>query len=214
LQIVSKSEQEGLRVRYARNQALPTVNLQGSAGFTGLEGEYGSSFSQAVGGQGTAYSVGVVVSIPLGNVEALATLDAAKLRKKQTELAIQKAITEISIEVDTSISLLETSRLQVNTARDTTIAAGKTARAEEKLLEEGKSTTFEVVRLQNNASDARSRELAAVATYRKNAVRLAVARGKLLDEIGINVEVEALKSSLPGKRKKLDLPPMTDTSQR
>ncbi len=214
LQIASKSEQEGLRVRYARNQALPTVNFQGSAGFTGLEGEYGSSFSQAVGGQGTAYSVGVVVSIPLGNVEALANLDAAKLRKKQTELAIQKAITEISIEVDTSISLLETSRLQVNTARDTTIAAGKTARAEEKLLEEGKSTTFEVVRLQNNASDARSRELAAVATYRKNAVRLAVARGKLLDEIGINVEVEALKSSLPGKRKKLDLPPMTDTSQR
>ena len=214
LQIVSKSEQEGLRVRYARNQALPTVNLQGSAGFTGLEGVYGSSFSQAVGGQGTAYSVGVLVSIPLGNAEALANLDAAKLRKKQTELAIQKAITEISIEVDTSISLLETSRLQVNAARDTTIAAGKTARAEEKLLEEGKSTTFEVVRLQNNASDARSRELAAVASYRKNAVRLAVARGKLLEEIGINVEVEALKSSLPGKRKKLDLPPMTDTSQR
>jgi outer membrane protein TolC len=207
LQIVSRAEQEGLRVRFARNQALPTVNLQGSVGYTGLEGEYGSSFGQALGGQGTAYSVGVLVSIPLGNVEGRANLEAAKLRKEQTELAIKKAVTEVSIEVDTSISLLETSRLQVQTARETAIAAGKTARAEEKLLEEGKSTTFEVVRLQNNSSDALSRQLSAIATYRKNAVRLAVARGKFLDELGINLETEALKTSLPGKRRKPDLPP-------
>jgi outer membrane protein TolC len=207
LNIVSKAEQEGIRVRYAKNQTLPTVNFQGSVGYTGLEGEYGASMGQAFGGQGTAYSVGVLVSIPLGNVEALANLEGAKLRKKQTELAIQKAITEISIEVDTSISLLETGRLQVRTARDTAVATGKTASAEEKLLEEGKSTTFEVVRLQNNASDARSRQLAAIASYRKNAVRLAVSRGILLDELGVNIDTEALKTSLPGKRKKLDLPP-------
>jgi outer membrane protein TolC len=206
LQIVSRDEQEALRVRFARNQALPTVNLQGSVGYTGLEGDYGNSLSQAFGAQGTAYSVGVVVSIPLGNVEGRANLDAAKLRKRQTDIAIEKAVTEIAIEVDTAISLLETSRLQVGTARDTAIAAGKTARAEEKLLEEGKSTTFEVVRLQNNASDARSRHLAAIATYRKNAVRLAVARGKLLEELGVNVEAEALKTSLPGNRRKPDLP--------
>lgn len=207
LQIVSRAEQEGIRVRYARNQALPTVNFQGSAGFTGLEGDYGNSFSQALGGQGTAYSVGVVVSIPLGNVEGLANLEAAKLRKQQAELSIQKAVTEVSIEVDTSISLLETSRLQVGTARDTADAAIKTSRAEEMLLEEGKSTTFEVVRLQNNASDARSRELAAKAAYRKNAVRLAVSRGLLLQELGVDIDREALKTSLPGKRRKPDLPP-------
>lgn len=207
LQIISRDEQEALRVRFARNQALPTVNLQGSVGYTGLEGDYGNSLSQAFAAQGTAYSVGVVVSIPLGNVEGRANLDAAKLRKRQTDLAIQKAVTEVSIEVDTAISLLETSRLQVRTARDTSIAARKTARAEENLLEEGKSTTFEVVRLQNNASDARSREFAAIASYRKNAVRLAVARGQLLEELGVNVEAEALKTSLPGKRGKSDLPP-------
>lgn len=207
LQVVSRAEQEGIRVRFARNQVLPTVNFQGSVGYTGLEGDYGNSFTETFSGQGVAFSAGVVVSIPIGNNEALATLEAAKLRKKQTEIAIQKAVTDLSIEIDTSISLLETSRIQVGTARDTAVAAGKTARAEEKLLEEGKSTTFEVVRLQNNASDARSRELAAIATYRKNAVRLAVARGMLLNELGVNVDKEALKTSLPGNRKKPDLPP-------
>ena len=207
LQIVSKAEQEGIKVRYARNQAYPTVDLQGSLGFTGLEGEYGSSFGQALGGQGTAYSVGVLVSIPLGNVEGRANLEGAKLRQQQAQLAIQKAVTEISIDVDTSISLLETSRLQVRAARDTAVAAGNTAVAEEKLLEEGKSTTFEVVRLQNNASEASSRKLAALAQYRKNVVRLAVSRGKLLEELGVSLENEASISSLPGRRKKLNLPP-------
>jgi outer membrane protein len=206
LQIVSKAEQEGIRVRYARNQAYPTVDFQSSFGLTGLEGEYGSSFGNAFSGQGTAFSVGVLVSIPLGNIEGKANLDAAKLREKQAKIAIQKAITELSLEVDTSISLLETGRQQVIAARNTATAALNTVVAEEKLLEEGKSTTFEVVRLQNNASESRSRELASIASYRKNIVRLAVARGKLLEELGISLEKEAIKSAAPGKRKPPQLP--------
>ena len=206
LEIVSRAEQEGIRVRYAKNQSYPTVNLQGNYGLTGLEGEYGSSMGNAFSGQGTAFSVGVVVSIPLGNIEGKANLDAAKLREKQAQIAIQKAITAISIEVDTSVSLLATSQQQVIAARDTAIAARKTATAEEKLLEEGKATTFEVVRLQNNASESQSRELAAIATYRKNVVRLAIARGKLLNELGISLQKEALQTAMPGKRNNIQLP--------
>jgi hypothetical protein len=78
--------------------------------------------------------------------------------------------------------------------------------AEEKLLEEGKATTFEVVRLQNNASESQSRELAAIATYRKNVVRLAIARGKLLNELGISLQKEALQTAMPGKRNNIQLP--------
>lgn len=191
LNIIAKAEQEGIRVRYARNQTLPKVDVQASYGLTGLEQDYGNSFANSVDGQGTQFMVGVTVSVPLGNIEARAALDAAKLREKQTMLAIQKSGMAISIEIDTVISLLETTRQQVRTAHDTSVAARKTADIEQKLLEEGKSTTFEVVRLQNNAADARSRELAAIATYRKNVLRLAVARGILLDELGISLEKEA-----------------------
>jgi outer membrane protein TolC len=206
LQIVSKAEQEGIRVRYARNQSYPTVDIQSSFGLTGLEGEYGSSFGNAFSGQGTAFSVGVLVSIPLGNIEGKANLDAAKLRQKQAQIAIQKAITELSLEVDTSISLLETSRQQVVAARNTAIAAQNTVIAEERLLEEGKSTTFEVVRLQSNASESRSRELASMAAYQKNVVRLAISRGNLLNELGISIEKEAFKTATAGKRKNIQLP--------
>jgi outer membrane protein len=205
-QILLRAEQEGYRVRYARNQAYPTVNVQASAGFTGLDGKYGDSFGNAFEGQGTAYSVGVVVSIPLGNVEGRANLRSAKLRESQTRIAASKAVTEIAIELDTAISLMETRRLQVQAARETAISTRKTAEAEERLLDEGKTTTFEVVRLQNNASSARSRELAAIAEYRKAIVRLAVARGCLLEELGISLEKEAAASSFRGARRIGELP--------
>jgi len=206
LNIVSKAEQEGIRVRYAKNQSYPTVNLVGNMGLTGLEGEYASSLSNAMSAQGTNFSVGVLVSIPLGNIEGRANLDAAKLREKQAQIAIKKAITDISIEVDTAVSLLATSQQQVIAARDTALAARKTATAEEKLLEEGKATTFEVVRLQSNAAESQSRELASIAAYRKNVVRLAVARGKLLTELGISLQKEALQTAMPSKRNNIQLP--------
>jgi outer membrane protein len=189
--IQAKAQQEGIRVRFARNQAWPEVNLQASYGLTGLEEGYGSSFANAFGGQGTQWTVGVTVSIPLGNIEGRATLDAAKYRERQVLLALEKTGVEISIALDSALSLLETSRQQMIAARDTSTAARNTAEIEQKLLEEGKSTTFEVVRLQNNAADARSRELAAIATHRKHIVRLAVARGALLEELGIDLEKEA-----------------------
>jgi len=206
LQIVSRAEQDGIRVRFARNQAYPQVDLQASYGLTGLEGEYGSSLDNAFSGQGTAFSAGVVVSIPLGNIEGRATLDAAKYRQQQSALILQKAGTEVSIEIDTAISLLETSRQQVIAAKNTAMAARNTADAENKLLAEGRTTTFDVVRLQNDAADAESRELAAIAAYRKNVVRLAVARGILLDELGINMQEEAQATRPKGNRRKLDVP--------
>lgn len=205
-QIISRAEQEGIRVRFARNQAYPQVDLQANYGLTGLEGEYGSSLGNAFNGQGTAFSVGVVVSIPLGNIEGRASLDAAKLRQQQALLTVQKAGTEVSIEVDTAISLLETSRQQVIAAKNTAMAASNTATSQSKLLQEGRSTTFDVVRLQNDAADAKSRELAAIAAYRKNVVRLAVARGILLEELGINMEDEAQMTRPKGNRRRLDVP--------
>lgn len=191
LNIVAKAEQEGVRVRFARNQAYPELNVQASYGLSGLDQDYGNSFANTIGAQGTQLTVGVSVSVPLGNIEGRAALDASKLREKQTLLAVQKAGMEIAIEIDTAISLLETSRQQVQVARETARASQSTSDVEQTRLEAGKSTTFEVVRLQNNAAEARSRELAAIATFRKNVVRLAVARGVLLDELGISLEKEA-----------------------
>jgi len=203
LRLKAAAEQEGIKVRYARNQVYPQVDLVASYGLTGLDSNYGNSLNGALSGQGSAFVVGVAVSIPIGNQKERANLQSAKLRSQQAALNVQRGAIDVTLEVDTTISLVETSRKQVEAAAETARSALLTAKAQEQLLEEGKSTTFDVVRLQNNYADARSRELAALANLRKSILRLSVAKGTLLDELGVNLEDEALQSSPLEARRKL-----------
>jgi len=197
LKVTAELEKEGIRVRYARNQVYPQVDLQAGYGLTGLEGDFGNSFDQVFEGQGPALSFGVLFSIPLGNQKELASLQSAKIKQEQALLGLEKTSIDITLDVDTAMGIAETTRKQVEVAAQTTVTAKLTAEAQEKLLEEGKSTTFDVVRLQNDFADASTRELAALANYRKAVLRLAVARGTLLEELGITLEKEAERDAAP-----------------
>ena len=207
LKLQSELEKEGIKVRYARNQIYPQVDLQASYGLTGLEGNFGNSFDQVFEGQGPALSFGVLFSVPLGNDKELATLKSAKIKQEQAVLSLDRATIDLTLDVDTAMGLVETTRKQVEVAAQTTESARLTAEAQEKLLEEGKATTFDVVRLQNDFADASTRELAALANYRKAVLRLSVARGTLLEEIGVNLEKEADSSLVPPE-------PVTANSQQ
>lgn len=197
LKVTAELEKEGIKVRYARNQVYPQVDLQAGYGLTGLEGDFGNSFDQVFEGEGPALSFGVIFSVPLGNQKELASLQSAKIKQQQALLGLEKTSIDITLDVDTAMGIAETTRKQVEVAAQTTVTAKLTAEAQEKLLEEGKSTTFDVVRLQNDFADASTRELAALANYRKAVLRLAVARGTLLEELGISLENEAERDSAP-----------------
>jgi outer membrane protein TolC len=207
LRVQSVVEQEGIKVRYARNQVYPQVDLQASYGLTGLEGSFGNSFNDTLTTGGPALTVGVVVSIPLGSVKERAGLQAAKYRQEQSSLSLHKVSSDMVLDIETALSIFRTTKEQVNAAAETTRTARLTAEAQEKLLEEGRATTFDVVRLQNDYADARTRELAALANHRKAILRLAVARGALLEELGVNLQNEADKTRPLQVKRQADLPP-------
>jgi len=103
--------------------------------------------------------------------------------------AIQRGSIDITLEIDTAINLVETTKRPIEAVAKTSSRARPTAQVHEKLLEEGKATTFDVVHLQHDYADARSRELAAVANHRKAIPRLS------LKERGANLEDEAAKEN-------------------
>ena len=197
LKLLAELEKEGIKVRFARNQIYPQVDLQASYGITGLEGNFGNSFNEVLGGQGPALAFGVLFSVPLGSDKELATLQSAKIKQDQAQLTLDRASIDLTLDVDTAMGFVETTRKQVEVAAQTTRSARLTVDAQEKLLEEGKATTFDVVRLQNDFADASTRELAALANYRKAVLRLSVARGTLLDELGVRLEDEADTTTWP-----------------
>lgn len=207
LRAQSVVDQEGIKVRYARNQVYPQVDLQASYGLTGLEGSFGNSFNSTFNGGGPALTVGVVVSVPLGSVKERASLQAAKYREEQSSLSLHKISSDMVLDIETALSIYRTTKEQVSAASETSRTARLTAEAQEKLLEEGRATTFDVVRLQNDYADARTRELAALANHRKAILRLAVARGALLEELGVDLQDEADKTRPLRVKRRADLPP-------
>jgi outer membrane protein TolC len=191
LRATEEVKKQDVLVRYFRNQVLPRVDAQISYGVSGLSGNYGSSFNSALGGQGFDFGAGVLVSVPLGSVKERADLDASKMRKAQADIALSQVALNVSVEIDTALSLIEAARARITAAEDFLAAATKNLESEQLMLEEGRSTTFNVVKFQNDLALARTRLLGAQAEYRKSVLRLGVSSGKLLDELGVNIEQEA-----------------------
>jgi outer membrane protein len=184
-------EKREVMVDYRRNQVLPEVNLQG--GVTGLSsaGSYGGAVSDAFNGQGVDFNIGVTVSIPLGNVEERANLAAAKLLKEQSNFSQQGLLVSTSSEIDALVSRVLIARARLQSARDAARLAAETLAGANQLLEEGRTTSFEVLRFQNNLALARSQENAAIAEHQKAIVLLSQREGSILDFFGILLEKEA-----------------------
>lgn len=181
-------EIDDLRVRYARNQVLPKLDLVGSYGLNGLSTSMSRGLGKAFDGQAPQWSVGVVASMPLGNVQGRAQLAIAKNSKEQSMLKVKQTELAISVDVDTLISRISAHQQSVETARQSRRFAEEAVAIEQRRLEEGQVSTLDVVETQKKWFDARSRELAAQAALDNSIVQLWVATGTLLREKAIVIK--------------------------
>jgi hypothetical protein len=105
----------------------------------------------------------------------------------------------VALEVDTVISRLRSDEQRLVATRKSREAAAQSAEGGLQRLREGVTTSFEVLQLQKEFSQARSREYAALADLNKDIVDLHLATGTLLEEQGVMVQSDA-----EGTRRKYD----------
>ena len=192
-------------IEYFRNQKLPRVDLSVVYGFNGLGGDlretdfftgevlrersggYSDAIDQAVGGDFEGWSAGINVAYPLFNRtaranEALAEVgfERGQVELADLELAVTTAVRRIARFVDTAREALESAQVSRRLAE-------KNLDAEEKRYENGLSTSFQVLEVQEDLTGARSREVAAVTGYRKALVQYYRAIGRLVEESGVEI---------------------------
>ena len=92
------------------------------------------------------------------------------------------------VQVDNAISQARSALEQVEASRAAVEYAQIALDAEKKKLEEGKSTSFEVLRLQRDLTSRRSEYIRAVTDYNAALARLAQAEGSTLERHGVVVE--------------------------
>jgi outer membrane protein TolC len=184
-------ERQDITIRYQKNQLYPQLDLVGSYGYqAGGVAEFSDAITQISDRDNPFYSIGAQFSIPLGGNRATRNnLRVARTTKAQAVLELKKLEQNVMVEIDNAVGQVRTSFQKVEATRQARIYAQAALEAEQKKLENGKSTSFQVLQLQRDLVAAASSEIRALADYNIARSRLALAEGSTLDRTGVDLKV-------------------------
>ena len=183
-------EKQGYVVRFQKNQLFPQLDLFGSYGYSGSDREFSGALDQFRRGSSPFYSAGAEVSIPLGNTGARNNYKAAKAAKEQLALQLKQLEQIVLVGIENAIAVAMTSFERVRATKNASEFAEAALDAEQKKLQNGKSTSFQVLQLQRDLTAARSSEIRALADYNIALSRLASAEGTTLERRKISLDVK------------------------
>jgi outer membrane protein TolC len=173
-------EQAELNLRVARNQLLPQLDFVGEGGYSANRGNLGNSLDDIFDAENRHWSLGVEISVPMGNRKAKADYTRRTLELWQVKTKLEDLKQAIRVEVREAVRQLETDIKRVKATRAARVLAEKKLEAEEKKLEVGISTNFQVLEFQEDLAQAESDETRAIIDYNKSLIALEQAKGTLL----------------------------------
>jgi len=179
-------DQAEVGVLRAESSVLARLDVQAGVGYAGLAGNLGSAWSDSLASRENAsWNVGLFLEIPIGNRAARARLERAVLTRSRLESQLRANESDAAVKVRNARRDLESAREQIDAAAKATALAVEQLEAERERLRNDKSTTFEVLSLESDLTDARLSELRALTDYRTAIVRYDFERGQVLEARGL-----------------------------
>jgi outer membrane protein TolC len=191
---------------FARNQARPQLDFRVNYNASGVAGRaligvdpitgqptfettpYNDALEQVFGGDFPAWSFSLDAEIPFTNIGARAEarraeldLERSRVDQQQTRQTVILAVRDAVRDIDTAARAIAAS----STARE---AAERNLEAERRRYENGMTTNFQVLEIQQQLSDARVRELQALVGYRVAVANYHREIGDILEARGISAE--------------------------
>ena len=134
---------------------------------------------------GQDWTVGMTYGYTIGNKRAKANYAIARINREKSELGLRNVEQDIRVDVRSAARAVTSGAKRVVAARANTGLQRKTVEAEQKKYDNGMSTSFEVLRILNDLSDAQLAEIRAVLDYTKALADLERAKGTLLEARGL-----------------------------
>jgi outer membrane protein len=198
------TENARVQALYTRNQTLPLVDLALGYGLAGLAGRravfnpagqiigstslpYSETFSQIGGLEFPSWNVGFNFGVPILNIGARANARAAQLDLEQSRATQAQTQQNIAVEVRAAARTVDELAQSIAATRAARDAAERNVEAERKRYENGMTTNFQVLQVQQQLSDARVRELQALVGYNQAVASFHRAVGDILDVHRIQV---------------------------
>ena len=174
--------------RAAKNALMPTLDVVGFYGSSGLANNYGDVFSSLVNRSRPDKGAYVSLTVPLRNRAAQSDQIRSQLEYRQNQLNFQQQKNQISLQVRNAAFTLQQARAGVDAARAARDYAQQNLEAEQKKYALGASTSYAVLNLQSAATQAASNYVAALSAYEKDRVTLDQVTATTLERNGISME--------------------------
>jgi HAE1 family hydrophobic/amphiphilic exporter-1 len=194
---------------YARNQTLPDLDFELRYGLSGLAGTeidrdettgaitrtripFGRGLRNIAEFDFPSWTIGFNVGVPITNVGARAEARRAELDYRQSRVTAEQTRQNIAIAVRQAARDVDTAARTIVASRAARDAAERNVEAERRRYENGMTTNFQVLEVQQQLSDARVRELQALVGYSQAIANYHREVGDVLTVRNINVDVPEL----------------------
>ena len=205
---LKRVNQEDIRLRYARNQRLPQLDLRGSYGVNGLGSNASESWEEAESQDFPSFSAGVELRIPLGGgIKTRNDLHAAKLAKQQAIVALDDLQTQILNAIENSIRKINSARASIRNYEMVVNFNRNLLETERARLEVGRIESRRVLEADASLFEARNSELEARVQAQRAQLELELLQGSVLKERNFDVSQRVLQTKLEDVFRKVGIAP-------
>lgn len=182
-------QKRNITIRWAKNQNYPNLDLTGSFGLQGNQRRVGAVLGDLSDRRNPNFAFGIEFSMPLSRRASRDRLKTERLGVETALLAYKDLEQSIMQEVDDSILIARSSLERVEATKAARSFAEAALDAEQKKLENGKSTSFQVLSLQRDLVNSQKDYINALTDYNISLVNLAWSEGTLLEKLKVNMTV-------------------------
>jgi outer membrane protein TolC len=197
-------EQRDYNVKVARHVTLPDLNLEASYGWGGVDGDaiiedpdtgeeitvtgnMGGAYDQLLDWDYPHWTLGLNLSVPIGNNEAKARLAQRRYEARQGSVELDALKQEITRQVRFAVRALYDGAANVDAATAALVLAERNVEAEQTKFDNGLSTNFQLSQIQEDLANAQLALIRAHLSYRKAIVAYHVTTGTLLERNDVRI---------------------------
>ena len=189
-----KLDIEDVRLRYAKNQRWPEVNLKAAYGLNGLGSNMGDSWSDVSGSQFPAWSVGVECRLPLGGgIKPGNDLYAAKLSRDQAKLSLDNTENQVANALSTAMPKIQTTEEIVHNYESIEQVNQQVLGSQVERLKLGKIEPRKVLESEADLFEARAGLADALVQHELAFLELEIVEGSTLKNRNLDLTQEQLR---------------------
>ena len=175
-------EREGVQLVFAQNQKLPRIDLVASYGQNGLSQSLRSSLAPGRTADYPSWSIGLQVSVPLGeNRQAAADLRSAQVRKEDALLGLKAVESALASDIDSSHAVIRSSTERHRLFAEIADRESQLARALRQKLAAGRVDMRELLISEERVINSRTAMQEQAVAHAKGQALLGLATGTLLE---------------------------------